>query len=110
VELKLIEPYLLVCCFYDKQPDLKYQRLSNFKPRCTDEEFLTMYLFGHMQGLQQQRRIYEYVRHHRHEFFPALPSYQAFNRRLNELIPLSSNISAPRSPPPSSNSRLPPTA
>jgi hypothetical protein len=87
VEQQLIELFLLVCDFYDNQPDLKDQRLSNFRPRCTDEELVTMFLFGHLQGLQQQRRIYEYVRHHWQQWFPTLPSYQAFNRRLNELVP-----------------------
>jgi hypothetical protein len=87
VEQQLIELYVLVCTFYDNQPGLKYQRLSNFRPRCTDEELLTMYLFGHLQGFSQQRRIYQYVRRHWHAWFPALPSYQAFNRRLNELVP-----------------------
>jgi hypothetical protein len=87
VEQQLIELFLLVCDFYDNQPGLKYQRLSNFKPRCTDQELLTMHLFGHLQGLHQQRRIYEYLRLHWYEWFPTLPSYQAFNRRLNELVP-----------------------
>lgn len=87
MELKLIELYLSVCRLYHNQPVLKYQRLSNFRPRCTDEELLTVYLFGHMQGFQQQRRIYDYVRCHWLACFPALPSYQAFNRRLNELVP-----------------------
>lgn len=87
MEHELIQLYLLVCDFYDNQPDLKYQRLSNFRPRCTDEELVTMFLFGHLQGLQQQRRIYEYVRHHWQKWFPTLPGYQAFNRRLNELVP-----------------------
>lgn len=87
MEQQLIGLYLLVCRAYDKHPALKYQRLSNFKPCLTDEELLTMYLFGHIQGLHQQRRIYEYVRHHWYAWFPALPSYQAFNRRLNDLAP-----------------------
>jgi Transposase DDE domain len=87
VEHELIELYLLVCRLYDKRPLLKYQRLSNFRPRCTDEELLTMYLFGHLQGLSQQRRIYQYLRRHWHAWFPTLPSYQAVNRRLNELAP-----------------------
>ena len=87
MEQQLIELYLWVCAVYNKHPDLKYQRLSNFRPRLTDEELLTMYLFGHIQGLSQQRRIYQYVRHHWHEWFPTLPTYQAFNRRLNQLLP-----------------------
>lgn len=45
-----------------------------------------MYLFGHLQGHRQQRRIYEYVCRHWREWFPTVPSYQAFNRRLNLLI------------------------
>lgn len=45
-----------------------------------------MYLFGHMQGLYQQRRIYEYMRCRWQPWFPTLPSYQAFNRRLNQLV------------------------
>jgi len=87
VEQQLIALYLRVCRAYDNQPDLKYQRLSNFRPRFTDEELLTVYLFGHMQGFYQQRRIYDYTRRHWRAWFPNLPSYQAFNRRLNLLAP-----------------------
>jgi len=87
VEQQLIALYLLVCRTYDTQPDLKYQRLSNFRPRFTDEELVTVYLFGHMQGFYQQRRIYDYTRRHWRAWFPHLPSYQAFNRRLNRLAP-----------------------
>jgi hypothetical protein len=82
VETQLIELYLLIRNFYDKQPLLKHQRLSNFKPCFTDQELLTIYLFGHLQGLTTQRRIYDYFASHWREWFPALPSYQAFNRRL----------------------------
>src|SRR5947207_9193335 len=51
-----------------------------------------MYLFGHLQGFHEQRRIYQYVRRHWHVWFPALPSYQAFNRRLNLLAPAFSEL------------------
>lgn len=87
MEQQLIALYLRVCRAYDTQPDLKYQRLSNFRPRFTDEELVTIYLFGHMQGFHQQRPIYDYARRHWRAWFPALPSYQAFNRRLNRLAP-----------------------
>jgi hypothetical protein len=87
VEQQLIALYLHVCRAYHNQPDLKFQRLSNFRPRFTDEELLTIYLFGHMQGFQQQRHIYDYAQRHWLAWFPALPSYQAFNRRLNQLAP-----------------------
>lgn len=85
METILIELFLLICDFYDNQSVLKHQRLSNFKPRFTDQELLTIFIFGHLQGLTTQRLIYDYfVRHWRH-WFPALPSYQAFNRRLHNL-------------------------
>jgi IS5 family transposase len=88
VKTKLIELYLLICHLYDTKPVLKQQRLSNNQqPLFSDEELLTMYLFGHLQGHTTGRRIYDYMYNHWREWFPALPAYQAFNRRLNELTP-----------------------
>lgn len=88
METKLIELYLLICRLYDTKPVLKQQRLSNNdKPLFSDEELLTMYLFGHLQGLTTQRRIYEYIRHHWRAWFPRLPAYQTVNDRLNQLAP-----------------------
>ena len=46
-----------------------------------------MYLFGHLQGFNHQRRIYDYFSNHWRACFPLLPAYQAVNRRLNELMP-----------------------
>ncbi len=87
MENKLFELYLLTCHLYDNEPVLKQQRLSNFRPRFSDEELLTMYIFGHLQGHTAHRRIYDYFAGHWRVWFPALPSYQAFNRRVNELLP-----------------------
>ncbi len=86
MELQLIQLYLWVCLIYDKHPMLKYQRLSNnWQPEFTDQQIITIYLFGHFQGHFSQKRIYDYISQHFRDWFPALPSYQAFNRRLNEL-------------------------
>ena len=88
MENKLIELYLLICHLYDTHPVLKQQRLSNNqRPLFSDEELLTIYLFGHMQGLTTGRRIYDYIRHHWRAWFPAVPAYQSFNYRLNNLAP-----------------------
>ena len=88
MENKLIELYLLICRLYDTQPVLKQQRLSNnHQPPFSDVELLTMYLFGHLQGCSTQRHIYDYIRNHWREWFPALPSYQSCNYRLNQLAP-----------------------
>ena len=46
-----------------------------------------MYLFGHLQGFTQQRQIYDYFFNHWRQWFPALPSYQAVNRRMAQLAP-----------------------
>ncbi len=51
----------------------------------TDQEVITIYLFGHLQGRFQQKAIYQYVRQHWRAWFPHLPSYQVFNHRLNLL-------------------------
>lgn len=85
METKLIELYCLICRIYDSQSSLKSQRLSNFKPRFSDQELITVYLFGHLNGLYQKKAIYRFTRHYWGDWFPDLPSYQAFNRRLNLL-------------------------
>ena len=46
-----------------------------------------MFIFGHLQGLSSQRLIYDYFACHWREWFPLLPTYQAFNRRLHLLAP-----------------------
>ena len=62
------------------------QRLSNNKcPQFTDEELITVYLWGVGQHLLTRRTIYDYTKNHWLEWFPKLPSYQAFCRRLNWL-------------------------
>ncbi len=85
MENQLIQLYLLVCQIYDNQSCLKSQRLSNFKPRFTDQELVTVYLFGHLNGLFQKKAIYRFTRNYWATWFPALPSYQAFCNRLNNL-------------------------
>lgn len=86
MERQLIELYLWVCRAYNSEPDLKAQRMSNNdRPRFTDQELMTVYLFGHLQGHFTQRRIYDYAAGHWREWFPHLPSYQAFNRRLGRM-------------------------
>lgn len=82
---QLIQIYLLVCQIYDSHSSLKYQRLSNFKPVFTDEEIITVYLFGQLNEKFNHRQIHSFIKEYWHAWFPDLPSYQAFNRRLNLL-------------------------
>lgn len=44
-----------------------------------------MYIFGHLQCHTTHHSIYDYMANHWRERFLQLPSYQAFNRRVNEL-------------------------
>ncbi len=85
MENQLIQIYLLVCASYDSHSSLKYQRLSNFKPNFSDEEIITAYLFGQFNGKFRNRQIYDFIHDYWLARFPDLPSYQAFNRRLNLL-------------------------
>ena len=88
MENQLIQLYVWVCAIYDKHSVLKVQRMSNnHQPAFTDQELVTVYLFGHLQGHFSQRRLYHYICGHWLAWFPDLPSYQAFNYRLNHLGP-----------------------
>src|SRR4051812_43565995 len=58
---------------------------NNYQPIFTDEEVMTIYIFGIITGRSQVKPIYEHTRDYLLDWFPQLPSYQAFNYRLNEL-------------------------
>lgn len=82
---QLIQIYLLVCQIYNSSSSLKYQRLSNFKPLFSDEEIIAIYLFGNLNEKFKHRQIYDFIQAYWAPWFPDLPSYKAFNRRLNLL-------------------------
>lgn len=86
-QTNLIKLYCAVC---DNSSTIKaeMQRQSNnFRPQFSDEECITVYLWGISQRRFEQKTIYEYTRNHLLEWFPKLPSYQAFSVRLNKLVP-----------------------
>lgn len=51
----------------------------------TDEEALTVYLYGILQKHSKVKEIYAYTDQHLRDWFPRLPSYQAFDNRINTL-------------------------
>lgn len=64
------------------------QRLSNNRfPKFTDEECITAFLWGKLEGRLTRRDVYTFIRDYWYDWFPKLPSYQAFCRRLNNLAP-----------------------
>ena len=81
---RLIELYCTICQCNDSRFIEGKQRPSNNNcPQFSDEELITVYLWGKAQ----RKAIYNYTKSHLSTWFPALPSYQAFCRRLNRLTP-----------------------
>jgi hypothetical protein len=86
-ELKLIAMYLYISDIYKQELQYSCQRFSNnATPAFTDEEIMTIYLYS-MQVEQRfkVKQIYEFASDHLRSWFPLLPSYEAFNMRLNRL-------------------------
>jgi len=84
--LYLIQLYCAVCQSYDNIVSAENQRLSNnSRPKFTDEECLAIYLFGIVEGKFEQKAIYQFILDYFPGWFPALPSYQKFNYRVNRL-------------------------
>ena len=67
------------------QAELHLQPNRNGEPFLSVPELLTIYLFGQLNGHFKKRSIYNFINHYWRTHFPALPSYQAFSRRLNLL-------------------------
>jgi Transposase DDE domain len=83
---ELIRVYLLICEHFDTTLVLQAQRMSNnYRPACTDQEVLTIYLFGLMQQRRSLSEIHRYCRMHLNDWFPKLPGYVSFVNRLNRL-------------------------
>lgn len=76
---------MLCCHFYDMQTQLHLQPNRNGHRCLTVPELMTIYLFGQLNGHFKKRAIYDFINHYWLAWFPALPSYQAFVRRLNLL-------------------------
>lgn len=91
LQLQLIRLYYHICHCYDTQSCLHYQRMSNnYSPAFTDQEvmtiyLMTIYLFGILQKRFTIKDGYDYILNHWLDWFPCLPSYQAYNKQLNQL-------------------------
>ncbi|GAB3990699.1 IS982 family transposase [Spirosoma daeguense] len=86
LQLQLIALYDYVCRHYATHPALHFQRQSNnYCPTFTDQELMTIYLFGLLKHRFSLRLTYDYIVEHWADWFPQLPSYQAVNYRLNQI-------------------------
>ena len=86
-QTNLIKLYCAVCDNSSTIEAVMQRQSNNFRPQFTDEECITVYLWGISQRRFEQKTIYEYTKNHLLEWFPKLPSYQAFSDRLNRLAP-----------------------
>jgi hypothetical protein len=86
-ELKLIAIYLHICHLYEFNLKYSCMRFSNnCVPEFSDQEILTIYLFAmHVEQRFKIKQIYEFADDYLRSWFPRLPSYTAFNVRLNRL-------------------------
>jgi hypothetical protein len=84
---KLVEIYLYVCEKYDKELKFSCERFTNNNnPVFTDQEIMTIYLFVQSQENHHQiKRIYRFADVYLRSWVPKLPSYSAFNNRINRL-------------------------
>jgi hypothetical protein len=83
---QLITIYLYVCKHYREGLWTYCQRMSNYADLSfADEEVITIYLFGIIDGRTEITKIYGYTNRHLRDWFPNLPSYQAYIQRLNRI-------------------------
>ena len=86
-ELKLISIYLYICDIYDSNLRSLCERFSNNnQPDFTDQEVMTIYLYAmHVEQRLKIKQIHQYASDHLRSWFPLLPSYVAYNTRINHL-------------------------
>jgi hypothetical protein len=96
---QLISLYVFVCKEYTHCLWAYCQRMSNHVHlNITDEEVITIYLFGVMCQQQKLVDIHNYALRHLKDWFPTLPSYGAFVQRIDRLqdvfVPLIERLQA----------------
>ncbi len=85
-ELELISLYVFISDEYENKLWMYTERMSpNNKPLFSDAEVLTVYLWGILEGYSLVSECYRHNARYLKSYFPHLPSYQAFNKRLNNL-------------------------
>lgn len=85
-QIRLTSVYCEVCEQYTRHLWRHCERFSNNSiPLFSDEEVITVYLFGIMRHKRTIQDIYEYTQDHLLDWFPKLPSYGGYVQRLNKL-------------------------
>ncbi|MCL1788433.1 MAG: hypothetical protein FWG38_10650 [Defluviitaleaceae bacterium] len=80
---QLIELYCAICYHYDTALSAHAQRMSNnFCPKFSDEECLATLIWGIANQKYDVKRCYEFIQDYYGDWFPKLPSYQTYNKRI----------------------------
>lgn len=83
----LVAIYLYICDIYDSKLKFHCERFSNNKnPIFTDQEIMTIYIFA--MAYEQKfkvKHIHGFAKDYLLDWFPNLPGYVGFNKRLNRL-------------------------
>lgn len=90
-KLQLIHLYFYVSEIYEKNLKYHHERFSNNqnRPDFTDIELITTYLFAlGYEHCKTDKAAYNHILNYWHDWFPDLPTYQAYNRRLNDICSL----------------------
>ncbi len=89
IQYQLIRLYCYVSDEYYNTLNEEMQRLSNnCSPKFSDEEVIATHLWGIIQGQKSTKAVHSFIKNYWLEFFPKLPGYAEYNRRINLLAPV----------------------
>ena len=84
---QLITVYLTTCDFFSQLSPQSYLKISpNSNPLFTDEETITIFIFGILNDHKNVKSIYKFTKNFLLEWFPHLPSYEGFLFRLRACL------------------------
>jgi hypothetical protein len=98
-QAQLITLYVFICKQFENGLSRYCERMTNHADLSfTDEEVVTIFLFGIMNKYKEVKDIYQQANDYWGDWFPRLPSYVAFIQRLNRLsdvfVPLMETLCA----------------
>ncbi len=83
---QLISVYLTICKEYQSKLQGYIYRASNHTDLSfSDEEVITIYIFGIISGHFKLKSIHSFTSNHLRDWFPNLPGYVAFTKRINKI-------------------------
>ena len=82
----LIRIYLFICQrYWGRLAAVAQRQTGNSDPAFSDEEVLTICVFGLIKKRTTISENNEYMKDHFLDWCPDLPSYQSYNRRLHQM-------------------------